>query len=64
MLPISEIKIGDIFKRQRPYELLWLVEEVILKEKMIKISTEVNGKYTSVWKKNTDKLFSDQNRLF
>lgn len=70
MMPISQINIGDIF--QNPmygYEgLMWAVEEVNIKEKMIKIqayNTKTGLPYSRpIWKKNSDRMFTESWRRY
>ena len=63
MMPISKIRIGDMFTLGWPYSLTWLVEEVDNNFMLVKIGAAVGGKWTSMWKKNTDKLFNEHNRI-
>jgi hypothetical protein len=69
MLPITEINIGDQFENPilRPAGLTFVVIDIKADEKMVKIQGikndgQVIGK--PIWKKNTDRMFSESWRVF
>ena len=69
MLPITEINLGDQFENPilRPTGLTFVVIDIKTDEKMVKIQGikndgQVIGK--PIWKKNTDRMFSESWRVF
>jgi len=69
MLPITEIHVGDQYENPflRPNGLTFVVLEVNKDEKMIKVQAinqyaQEIGK--AFWKKNTDRMFSENWRVF
>ena len=65
MIPISKIKRGDMFQNPmlKPWGLYYFVEEVDIKEKMVKVQP-INPKTAEhigkpIWKSNKDRMFSE-----
>jgi hypothetical protein len=69
MLPISQIKVGDMFQNPmfRGTGVIFAVEEIELKEKMVKIQSYSYKDYKPImhpfWKKNTDRMFNESWRM-
>lgn len=68
MLPISEIKEGDMFSNplwvnSNPQGNVYRVEKVNVKEKMVLVQTYGGSNLEPLlkpfWKKNTDRMFSE-----
>lgn len=69
MMPISEIHIGDQYEDPftRPYGLTFIVININKKEKMVQVqAVNASGKDIGkpFWKKNTDKMFNENWRVF
>jgi len=69
MLPITEINIGDQFENPllRPSGLTFVVIDINKSEKMVKVQAidqNANLIREPFWKKNTDKMFSENWRVF
>lgn len=58
MRPFDRIKVGDVYRIEN-YSLLWVVEDTCPKERLIKVTAQVNSRFVSTWKKNTDSLFCE-----
>lgn len=73
MIPLSEIKIGDLFQdpSSRGYGkysgLIWVVVDINGKEKMVKLQphrfTDFTPFGSPLWKKNTDRMISESWRI-
>lgn len=69
MIPISMIKEGDMFSnplfvRMNPPGVIWRVEAINVKEEMVLVQAYSGSnmdamKNSRVWKKNTDRMFSE-----
>ena len=68
MLPISEIKEGDmfanpLFMNSNPQGNIYYVEQVNISEKMVRVQTYAGSTLKPLmapfWKKNTDRMFSE-----
>lgn len=69
MMPISEIHVGDQYENPlfRPDGVTYIVLEVNKPEKMIKVqAVNKHGKMIGkpFWKRNTDRMFSEDWRVF
>jgi hypothetical protein len=70
MLPITEINVGDQFENPmlRPDSLTFIVMKINKLEKMIQVQSFNSKKLKNVgspfWKKNTDRMFSENWRVF
>lgn len=62
MRPISDINIGDQYQKNYPFNLIWYVLDIDVKEKMIKIEPygeDGRGPINRpIWKRNTDSIFN------
>jgi len=69
MLPIDNIRPGNQFQNPlfRGWGIVWYVEEVKEKERMIKLQgysyPTCSPVGTPIWKKNTDRMFSESWRI-
>jgi hypothetical protein len=69
MMPISEIHVGDQYENPlfRPDGVTYIVLEVNKVEKMVKVqAVDKHGKMLlkPFWKRNTDRMFSEDWRVF
>ena len=62
MRPLSDINIGDQYQASYYSGILWSVQDIDKKEKMIKIQAysykSCEPILGALWKKNTDNIFS------
>lgn len=60
MRPISDINVGDIYQMPYPFgSISWVVINVNREEKMVEIESSYKHPSlpSSIWKRNTDRIF-------